>query len=573
MPSVSRFLRRLVSAAAVVALCLLAGGYSASALEGPALQFSIEQVYANLPELDIFVTAADETGQPMDPALVQGAGVEISIGEKRIPTGNIALANEPICYLLVVDNSDAIDPEIFAQTKATLRSFVRGKSARDQVMLYTTAGGPACVLSATDDVSAALRAIANLRQAGGAADVAALAGMVYADVHSAYQSLAPRKCLFFCTDTAQLLSNPALLAGLAGDATAGLNMAVRAFATGPESALASALAGMSGGKVVATEAEGLADALREAQASLANVLEFKTELAASFAGERLDTLTVAVPSLGTAVQASATVYMGHKLTAPAVETVTLTDRDTLTLTFNQAVGNADSARRYRLRSADIWGWSPAIRSVVLSEDGRTATLTVAPLYDGDYTLQLHEVASRITPANLSDSGAAVTFTVSGYPPDSRFYWERFRLPVLLLGVLLVALAGRSAWQRRQDRAAEQQAEAEHLLASADETADALPARWLTLYLRTRRMVAETRWTGKVRGSLLIGSDAAQCDLCLEDARVAPQHCILWLEGDRVLVTPLGGAAVHVGEARIADATTLRNNDVIRLGRTTLRVVF
>ena len=229
-----------------------------------------------------------------------------------------------------------------------LRSFVRGKSARDQVMLYTTAGGPACVLSATDDVSAALRAIANLRQAGGAADVAALAGMVYADVHSAYQSLAPRKCLFFCTDTAQLLSNPALLAGLAGDATAGLNMAVRAFATGPESALASALAGMSGGNACGNRSRRPGDALREAQASLANVLEFKTELAASFAGERLDTLTVAVPSLGTAVQASATVYMGHKLTAPAVETVTLTGRDTLTLTFNQAVGNADSARRYRL---------------------------------------------------------------------------------------------------------------------------------------------------------------------------------------------------------------------------------
>ena len=130
MPSVSRFLRRLVSAA-VVALCLLAGGYSASALEGPALQFSIEQVYANLPELDIFVTAADETGQPMDPALVQGAGVEISIGGKRIPTGNIALANEPICYLLVVDNSDAIDPAIFAQTdrKSTrLNSSHRWKS-------------------------------------------------------------------------------------------------------------------------------------------------------------------------------------------------------------------------------------------------------------------------------------------------------------------------------------------------------------------------------------------------------------------------------------------------------------
>lgn len=566
-------LRRLLTILCFIALCLVAGGYSACALEGPGLQFSIEQVYANLPELDVFVAAADENGQPIDPGVVQGAGVELSIGDTRIPTGNIAFASEPVCYLLVVDNSDAISPDAFRAMKAALRTLVRGKGERDQVMLYTTAGGPACVLPATDETSAALRAITNLAQAPGAADPAALAGAVYADVHSAYQGLAPRKALFFCTGTAQLAANPALLAGLAGDATAGLNMAVRTFAVGEEPGIAAALSGMSGGKIAAVEPAGLADALRDAQRALGAVLECKTELDASFEGERLDTLTVSVPSLGSAVQATATVYMGHKLTAPAVESVALTGRDTLTLTFNQAVSNADSARRYRLRSADIWGWSPAIRAVDLSEDGRTATLTVAPLYDGDYTLQLHEVASRLTPANTSDDGAGVTVTVSGYPPDSRFYWQRFRLPVLLLGAVLLALAGRSLWQRRQDRAAEQQAEAEHLLAAADESADAMPARWLTLYLRTRRNVAETRWTGKVRGSLLIGGDAAQCDLCLEDARVAPQHCILWLEGDRVLAAPLGEAAVHVGEARIAGATTLRNNDVIRLGRTTLRVVF
>ena len=202
----------------------------------------------------------------------------------------------------------------------------------------------------------------------------------------------------------------------------------------------------------------------------------------------------------------------------------------------------------------------------------TATLTLQPLYNGRYNLRLREVASRLTPANISDNTAVTTFTVTGSPPDSLFYWQRFRVPVLVLGALLLALAGRSLWQRRRDRAAEQQAEAEHLLDAADETADTLPARWLTLYVRTRRSVAETRWTGRVRGSLIVGTDPAQCDLCIEDHRARPQHCILWVEADRVLVQALEGAIVHVGDQRIGDAHVLQNNDVIKLGRTTMRVV-
>jgi hypothetical protein len=57
------------------------------------------------------------------------------------------------------------------------------------------------------------------------------------------------------------------------------------------------------------------------------------------------------------------------------------------------------------------------------------------------------------------------------------------------------------------------AEAEHLLAGAGEP-NALPRRWVTLFWSQRSSIAESRWAGMVESSLIIGSDAAQCDLCL-----------------------------------------------------------
>ena len=202
----------------------------------------------------------------------------------------------------------------------------------------------------------------------------------------------------------------------------------------------------------------------------------------------------------------------------------------------------------------------------------TATLTLEPLYRGQYDLRLRKVASRLTPANVSDADAVTSFTVEDWPPDSMFYLRRFRGPAAVLGAALLLLAVHGLWQRLRDREAEKTAEAEHLLESAAEAANTLPTRWLTLYVRTRRTVADTRWTGQVQGSLVVGTDPEQCDLCIEDHRAAPQHCILWVEDDRVLVQALGSAVVQVQGQRIGDAHVLHNNDVIKLASTTLRVV-
>ena len=101
--AVKKFTQVLVAmaVAAVMAALLCAP----KALGTTIGEFSIEQIYVNVPELDVFVQATDAQGQPISPDLVRAAGVELYLGDEKIPTGNIGMANEPICYVLAVDNS------------------------------------------------------------------------------------------------------------------------------------------------------------------------------------------------------------------------------------------------------------------------------------------------------------------------------------------------------------------------------------------------------------------------------------------------------------------------------------
>ena len=146
------------------------------------------------------------------------------------------------------------------------------------------------------------------------------------------------------------------------------------------------------------------------------------------------------------------------------------------------------------------------------------------------------------------------------------------LPPTVVGWLLLVLLGSWWGVRRRDRAAEQEAEAEHLLAGAGEP-NALPRRWVTLFWSQRSSIAESRWAGMVESSLIIGSDAAQCDLCLPDRKVSPQHCVLAAQGDALLVQPLSDRAkVYVNGERIDGEHRLQNNDTLRIGKTTVRLV-
>ena len=531
--------------------------------------FSVEQVYVNVPEMDVFLYALDGNDEPISPMAVQAAGIEVTLGDEVITPGNILMSNEPICYIFVLDNT--VDARTLSQFRLGIRQMIAEKQERDQIALYTTAGEVECVLSATSNRTAALSALANVESQEGKSNFANAATRIYQDIGDNYQSIAPRKVIVACTDVVRMMSDMTLMGGMMTNAASQLNMAVYTFVASQNADRFAFLEELSDASLYTCDLEEIPDEMLAMQQYLAKALELKTVIDPDRHGERLETLTVSVPSMGSAIKSGTNVYMGYRLTKPAVEEVQVINRTHLRLVFNQAIAGGNTARSYRLETEDIWNWHPSIRAVELSPDGRSVTLTTEPLYAGDYTVGLKRVASSLSAANISDSRESFDFEIAVWPRDRGFYFGRFLAPMLVLVLALGGLVGAMVWQKRRDQQREQQAEAENLLQTAAGVRQ-LPRRWLTLLVRTRRDVAETRWSAQVESSILIGSDPSLCDLCVEDSRVAPQHCMIGLEGDNLLVRALGDQVVRVNGQRIGDAHRLQNNDVIKIGRSTLRVV-
>ncbi len=559
---------------AALVLCLLtapAPRADTTTMTGGAGAFRLEQAYVNVPDMNVFFYAQDAEGNAYTPTMVQAAGLELTLGDHTLDASSLGQASSPVCYLVVLDNSAEIEPADFRQMRGAVWQLIRHKEPNDQIALYTLAGGAACVQPATSDASSLYTALAGIEQAEGAPDAAGAPALLLGDIQRDYQALAPRKAVFLCTAAASLFRQPALLAGASGAGT--LNAAFYTFVGGPSPQALEVLRALSNGQIIPCAMDEMGDGMLALQQQMASALELRTEVPENLAGERQEIVTLAIPSLGSAVQSSTTVYMGFRMTRPQVEKVEVLGRNTLRLTMNQAVNpNATRPQFYRVASNDIWNWHVPVREVEISEDGRTVLLTTDPLYKGNYNVALNKVSSRLSPANVSSLRDETDFTIAVWPRDRAFYLARFRAPLLLAAAVLAALALQWRRLRRRDRAAEQTAEAEHLLAGTQGPA-ALPRRWVTLFWAQKGSIAESRWAGMVESSLILGSDAAQCDLCLPDAQVRAQHCVLCVRGESLLVQTLDpGAPVFVNGERIEGEHRLQNNDALRLGRTTVRLV-
>lgn len=559
---------------AALVLCLLtapAPRADTTTMTGGAGAFRLEQAYVNVPDMNVFFYAQDAEGNAYTPTMVQAAGLELTLGDHTLDASSLGQASSPVCYLVVLDNSAEIEPADFRQMRGAVWQLIRHKEPNDQIALYTLAGGAACVQPATSDASSLYTALAGIEQAEGAPDTAGAPALLLGDIQRDYQALAPRKAVLLCTAAASLFRQPALLAGASGAGT--LNAAFYTFVGGPSPQALEVLRALSNGQIIPCAMDEMGDGMLALQQQMASALELRTEMPESLAGERQEIVTLAIPSLGSAVQSSTTVYMGFRMTRPQVEKVEVLGRNTLRLTMNQAVNpNATRPQFYRVASNDIWNWHVPVREVEISEDGRTVLLTTDPLYKGNYNVALNKVSSRLSPANVSSLRDETDFTIAVWPRDRAFYLARFRAPLLLAAAVLAVLALQWRRLRRRDRAAEQTAEAEHLLAGTQGPA-ALPRRWVTLFWAQKGSIAESRWAGMVESSLILGSDAAQCDLCLPDAQVRAQHCVLCVRGESLLVQTLDpGAPVFVNGERIEGEHRLQNNDALRLGRTTVRLV-
>ena len=518
-----------VSALLVLALALWCTlGVSAedttTTASGTAGSFQLEQVYVNAPELDVYFYATDANGESYSPIVVQAQGVEATLGDRKLDTGMIGVAEDPICYIIALDNSTSIDAEDFHKMRTAIWKLAQTKQNKDQIMVYTLAGGAQCALPATNDKAEIFNTLRTIGQSEGAIDLTGTVTMLAADIQTEYQSLAPRKVAFVCTDAAQIMTNLALLGGTLGTDQSNLNMAMYTFICTAAPDQLESMTQMSGGKVIACRHADLAAEMQAKQTKFAQALTLRTEVPDSLTGERQEVFTLSVPKLGSAVKSSTTVYMGFRMEKPQVTKVEPLGRTKLRLTFNQPINeNADKTQLYEIRSKDIWNWRVGVHSVKIGEDGRTAVLQIDPLYKGEYTVALNRVSSRMSAANVSSSRNTTAFRVVVWPRDREFYFARFRVPLVLGALLLLTLCG-SWWAvRRRDRAAEQEAEAEHLLAGAG-APDALPRRWVTLFW-SQRSSAGPAWSRAALSSAAMPPNAIFVCRTASFARsTAPSRC-------------------------------------------------
>ena len=87
---------------------------------GTAGSFQLEQVYVNAPELDVYFYATDANGESYSPIVVQAQGVEATLGDRKLDTGMIGVAEDPICYIIALDNSTSIDAEDFHKMRTAI---------------------------------------------------------------------------------------------------------------------------------------------------------------------------------------------------------------------------------------------------------------------------------------------------------------------------------------------------------------------------------------------------------------------------------------------------------------------
>ena len=142
-----------------LAACLVVSAETTTATSG-AGSFRVEQVYVNVPEMDVFFYAQDANGDSYTPMVVQAAGLELTVGDQSLDTSSLGQADSPICYLVALDNSADIDPADFRQMRGAVWQLIRNKKENDQIALYTLAGGAVCVQPATSDANALYTALA-----------------------------------------------------------------------------------------------------------------------------------------------------------------------------------------------------------------------------------------------------------------------------------------------------------------------------------------------------------------------------------------------------------------------------
>lgn len=556
-----------VAAAALVISTAAVSAFAQTGADGLAV-LGIEQVRAEMPQVRVYV-------QDSDPAAEPEAYLD---GQALAYTGTQPLSENGTSYLVMLDVSGSIKPDYFVSAKEQILALAQGLGDKDKITLITF--GDSVQMQVSD-----CRDAAKLEQV--------LDGLKARDQNtSLYEAF--QQCLKYADSTGQNERQIILVIsdGLQDTGSVGVtqeeiqemltqaNLPVYAFCVDLADAQSQkelgSFARATGGSFATFGPSDAGSAWQDWKDSLNRTQIFCFETSTNYVDGSVHTLLLKMQN-GTQEE-SCTHQV--KFTSWAADTtppeVTSFSYDAkqnvLRLEFSEPVLGADKLSAYQLSRK---GKAQEIKSV--TAEGSQSVQLVLPdrLPAGTYTLTISDVCDDSMEKNPLSS-EPLTF-------KKAFTWKDALPFVLGAAAVIAACIAAVIFARRKKPEPQAQPlppqkveyQVQHVAAAPRMTVDSA-AQGENLANVTVEIAGGAQSGQKldfsIHQSAIWGRSREMCDISFDDRRISKQHCVLEVQGGRLLLTDLGSQnGTYVNGIRIQQNHPIHQGDVIRLGDTTLRV--
>lgn len=578
---------------AVLLLLLLFCG--STVLADDSTDYKIEQVYINMPEVTAYYRAPQ-----------QSDNVEAYLGGEQLGKQEIvrfADCGEAIEYYVLLDISASIRGSRFEDIRSSLNQFLSEMRENDQMILLTFGDAVNTVLSGTESREEAANAISQLTNADQntvlfeaidqAADMIWSAGDS-SEKHRVAVVISDGKD---CADNTRnvdsvetrLVSRGIPLYTLAVENNEGDSEEQISDYRGKFGALSRDTGGLPWGS---TEESSVLDGLLFVRDAVMGSYRAKFAAETNEISNSREDFVMKFPDAGN-MSDTVSILVGRAQkddTPPEILSAISEESNSITITYSEAVQNADDLNHYSVRKDGKA--IPVLQIVQSAAEANTYALVFSDdLYEGDYDIQINGVTDVSNEKNgLSNASLTVQTTWKTPEPESDteieteapkesaldqvLKWWPVALTVILLLLIIIVIVILRRLKKRQNvlivDEKEIQADQVDIRKHVKMSQPGLPSRHITLWIDNGGGDAR-QMDVQINGSCIIGR-AEQCDVYCDDPMMSKQHFVLEVQDGGLFVTDLQSLnGTSVNGVAISSHHRLQPNDEITAGNLRFRI--
>lgn len=542
-------------------LFFLCSAAAAQTAEGDTLTtLSVEQIRVQMPQIQVFVHGSDDTAVPQ--VYLDGALLSCS--------GELAAADIPTAYYVMLDISGSIRPDYFNAAKEQIAAMAEQLNENDQLTLITFGDRVSICISASQDSAAITDALIPLR----ANDANTC---LYEALHTVVEyvkasSDGRRQVILIVSDGLQDTGSVGVTRQEIETQLEQVSIPVYAFCAGHASPSSQEELGRfaraSGGAFFSFRPDSAASIWSEWSDYLKNCRVLCYQAQSNRADGAEHTLLFKLSETDRTESFSHSLCITDWLPdndPPRIIDFSYDDSgNTVTLAFSEPVLHAAEAGSYHIiKGEKAW----AIDSVTQDADGNFLLSLPDDLSPGEYQL----ICSGITDDSMEENPLAADAFLFRRPLRFADLFP-FILGIIVLLVLVAVLFYR---KKHSHTAQKIEYEIKHIPAAEHVVIDAAREEPDSAQLLVR--ILEGAQSGQtlelpLRKSSIWGRSAAMCDVCFEDRRISKQHCVLEVQAGAVSVTDLNSQnGTYINDIRLHSSQLLQKGDRLRLGDTILRI--